>query len=135
MEELRKQVVAVLAEGYEVANPITHARGRQKLEGSSDPIEKLLVDVIDSQDSQRALVKSLVDDFISMSQRVGAIEDRRGVGALSLFKGLSGIEAPPAPTMRGPLGNVLSPAELPTSATSDYAFSLAARPKKSGEPS
>lgn len=75
-EELRKQVAAVLADGYEVANPITHARGRQQLAASSDTKDQLIAQLIDGQNELHA-------KFEVLSTKIASLQDRGTVRALA----------------------------------------------------
>jgi hypothetical protein len=55
-EELKRAVSAVFAEGYQVDNPVTRARGQIKLEEGATPEQKLILDQISElQDRLNAL--------------------------------------------------------------------------------
>lgn len=45
--ELADQALAIESEGYEAANQITKARGSRQLRRSSDPLERLVADLVD----------------------------------------------------------------------------------------
>jgi hypothetical protein len=58
--ELKGQVEAVLADGYEVENPVTNARGRIKLKEHATPEQQVLIDQMQAmQDQMQAIQDQL----------------------------------------------------------------------------
>src|SRR6266436_2783059 len=79
-EALQRSIEAIDADGYQIENPVTNARGIVKLEEHATPKEKVLIDQIDSliaklnEYSTPKPSTALIDEIESLSRRVSSIE-------------------------------------------------------------
>jgi hypothetical protein len=63
---LNRQLDAIEVPGFEVSNPLTHARGRQKIEASADPKDQI-IGVLLARVSRLEMKSAQLDDFLPRS--------------------------------------------------------------------
>jgi hypothetical protein len=80
---LKEAVQAVLADGYKVDNPVTHARGVVKLhEEASDP-QRVLLDAIEGLTERMSRLENISRSERKGGARMGTTEDLRRAGMVS----------------------------------------------------